>query len=148
MGRKLFLLILIVITGCTGTTVKKDDPDKTPDNYNLKIVIFNNEIKNPSEDNRCYYRIYINKVESGRTNTGLESQEKIFESKLSYGRHLFSIEKWVLDTKKGVYRKVNNVKQPKPSFYYFKVPKNKILKVTVKNTKSGRARYTEGIEKQ
>lgn len=147
MGRNLILLMLVLLTGCTGSTIKKDDPDKIPDNYNLKIVIFNNEINNPSEDNRCYYRIHINKVESGRTNTGLESQEKIFEAKLSGARHLFSIEKWVLDTKKGVYKKVNNVKQPKPAFYYFRIPEKKILKVTVKNTKSGKALYTEEIEK-
>ncbi len=148
MGRTLFLLIFIFLTGCTGSNIKHDDLDKIPDKYNLKIVIYNNEIKNPSEDNRCYYRIYINKIESGRTSTGLESQEKTFETKLPAARHLFLIEKWVLDTKRGVYRKVNNVKQPKPSFYYFKIPEKKILKVTVTNGKSGRAIYSEDIEKQ
>lgn len=96
----LFFSLVLFTFSCSGGKGVKKDNYKIPDRYNLKIVIFNGDVINPADDNRCYYRIYIDKVERGRTSTGLESQEKIFETKLRGKRHLFSIEKWILDEKK------------------------------------------------
>ena len=100
-----YLLILTAfmafIFSCGGEKIIREERFKKPDSYNFKFIIFNDDIKNPSQDRRCYYRIYIDKIEKGRTSTGLESQEKIFETTLEGERHLVSIEKWVLDKKRG-----------------------------------------------
>ena len=148
MKNILLILLAAAFTACTGKTVKNDDPFKTAGAYNLKVIIYNSDITNPDEDDRCYYRIYVNKIERGRTSTGLESQEKTFEGKVSGKRNLISIEKWILDKKRGRYRKVNNVRQPRPSFYYFSIPEKRVLRITVKNKNSGRAEYSEVLEKK
>lgn len=147
--RKLLLVSMTVILfSCGGGNSVKTDRYRVPDKYNLKIVVYNGDITDPSHDRRCYYRVYIDKVEKGRTGTGLESQEKTFETKLRGKRHLFTLEKWILDTKRGRYRKVNNVRQPKPSFYYFTVPEKRILVVTGRITRGSRIEFTESFEKE
>ena len=112
------ILSLALMTSCLTTTVK-DDPDAIPERYNMRFIGYDTGIENPSMDRRSYYKVYIDKVEAGRTTTGLESQKKTFEAKLSPNRHLITIEKWVLNPKKGAYEKVNNISQPKPNYCYF-----------------------------
>lgn len=97
---------------------------------------------NPDKDRICYYMIYIDKTESGRTNTGLESQEKYFEDLLLPNRHLIKIEKWVLNEQLGRYIKLNNIDQPKPDFIYINIEKNRVTRVTVKSSRSGIASYS------
>jgi Tol biopolymer transport system component len=139
--KKIYLLPLLtglIISGCI--TVSKDNSRQGKNNF--FITIFDTDIDSPDQDRHCYYVIYIDKVESGRTNTGLESQEKYFEEYLIPNRHLIKIEKWVLNENLGRYIKLNNIDQPKPDYIYVNIEKNKIVRVTVKSSKSGIASFS------
>lgn len=130
----------MMIISC-GTTEKEIIRKNTGEN-NFYISILDSDIDNPENDRRCYYTIYIDKVESGRTNTGLESQEKDFETLLAPNRHLIKVEKWILNEGLGRYVKMNNIDQPKPDFIYINIEKDKIVKLKLKSSKSGIATYS------
>ncbi len=146
----LALILSFNLTGCLTTQSEQSPSDnlnhdgsyKVPENHNFEFIGFNSNIDNPSQDRRSYYKIFIDKVEMGRTTTGLESQEKIYETRLTENRHVITIEKWVLDKKRGEYIKVNNIEQPKPSFYYFKSYKDKIVSVRLSSIIYGKAEYS------
>lgn len=141
----LFLILAcLLITEC-GTTVKKDINNNKSEN-NFYLSVYDSDIDNPENDRRCYYKIYIDKLESGRTITGLESQKKQFETDLSVNRHLVKVEKWVLNENMGRYVKMNNIDQPKPDFIYVNIEKNRIVKVTLKSSKAGTAFYSVEVE--
>lgn len=109
---------------------------RQPDAYNFKFVGYDADITNPENDRRSYYRIFIDKIEVGRTTIGLESQDKYFEAKIQPNRHLLVVEKWVLDEKSGKYLKLNNIHQPRPNYVYFGLPEKRIVVVTLKNDAS------------
>ena len=112
-------------------------------NVNFRIIAYDTEIANPDDDKRCYYKVFIDKIDAGRTTIGLESQKKYFEAKLSPNTHLIVIEKWVLDEREGEYKKLNNILQPKPNFYYFETRSNAVTEVTMVNDKkTNRAQYS------
>lgn len=112
-------------------------------NVNFRIIAYDTEIANPDDDKRCYYKVFIDKIDAGRTTIGLESQKKYFEAKLSPNTHLIVIEKWVLDEREGEYKKLNNILQPKPNFYYFETRSNAVTEVTIVNDKkTNRAQYS------
>jgi len=140
----LILFISLSIFGCsttdTGTIKKKDGQN------NFFIYIYDTDIDNPDNDRRCYYMIYIDKIEAGRTTTGLESQEKYFDTLLSSNRHLIKVEKWILNERLGRYVKMNNIDQPKPDFIYINIEEDKIVKVKLKSSKSGIASYSMSVE--
>jgi hypothetical protein len=99
---------------------------KKPQGYNVRFIAVDVGIDNPAMDRRSYYRILIDKVEAGSTTNALESQEKVFETTLEPGRHLITIEKFVLDEKKGRFVKLNNIDQPKPDYCYFRAQIDRI----------------------
>lgn len=134
----IILIIVSIISGCTGVRNENALQNKK----NFFITIFDTDIDNPDKDRICYYMIYIDKIESGRTNTGLESQEKYFEDILQPNRHLIKIEKWVLNEHLGRYIKLNNIDQPKPDFIYINIEKNRITSVIVKSSRAGIASYS------
>lgn len=140
----IILLISLSIFGCstidTGTIKKKEGEN------NFFIYIYDTDIDNPDNDRRCYYMIYIDKIEAGRTTTGLESQEKYFDTLLSSNRHLIKVEKWILNESLGRYVKMNNIDQPKPDFIYINIDEDKIVKVKLKSSKSGIASYSMTVE--
>jgi hypothetical protein len=144
------MLLAFIVTGCATQVKTKTDVDayRKPDRYNLKFIGFDAEIENPSDDRRSYYKIYINKAEEGRTTTGLESQEKTFETLLPPNRHLIVVEKWVLDQKSGRYVKLNNIDQPKPNFIYFTLPAKKIVIIEMKTVRDGAAEFRLDYEKE
>lgn len=140
----LIILISLSIFGCstidTGTIKKKEGEN------NFFIYIYDTDIDNPDNDRRCYYMIYIDKIEAGRTTTGLESQEKYFDTLLSNNRHLIKVEKWILNERLGRYVKMNNIDQPKPDFIYINIDEDKTIKVKLKSSKSGIASYSMTVE--
>lgn len=152
MKIKSFLFIFLLILGAAGcSTAGKGEfspvtPDASEDKINFMLTAYDTDIDDPAMDRRCYYRVYINKIDSGRTTTGLESQEKFFETSLSTNRHLVKLEKWVLDEEQGRYLKVNNIEQPKPDFIYITVPESATIKVTMKSTKFGNAAFSKNVE--
>jgi len=140
----LVLLAFLVNAGCTryGNEIIK----KTNSGNNFYITIHDSDVDNPENDRRCYYIIYVDKIESGRTTIGLESQEKYFETLLPSNRHLIKVEKWILNESLGRYTKMNNIDQPKPDFIYIIIEKNKIVNVKLQSSKSGTATYSMIIE--
>ncbi len=136
----IFLIALAASWSCktvqeeeTGIRVKK----------NFILVAYDADIEDPSSDRRSYYRVFIDKIDSGRTTTGLESQKKYFEAELSDNKHLIKVEKWVLDEKKGRYIKLNNIEQPKPDYIYVTTTEKKVTKIFLKSTKYGNAVYSK-----
>ena len=77
-----------------------DTTDVEEGEYNFKLIGLDKNINNPVDDRRSYYKVYINKIEAGRTTIGLESQSKIFKTILQNNNHLLIIEKWILDKRK------------------------------------------------
>lgn len=116
-------------------------------NVNFRFIAHDISITNPDDDKRCYYKVFIDKIDAGRTTIGLESQKKYFEAKLSPNTHLVVIEKWVLDEREGEYKKVNNILQPKPNYYYFETKSNAVTEVIMVNDKkTNTAQYSVSIK--
>jgi len=135
----LFFLVLLIASGCK--TVPTYEPpiepiiSPTEVNVNFRFIAYDTGITNPDDDKRCYYKIFIDKIDAGRTTIGLESQKKYFEAKLSSNMHLIVVEKWVLDEREGEYKKVNNILQPKPNFFYFETKASSLTELIMINDK-------------
>ncbi|MFC1670340.1 hypothetical protein ACFL20_08090 [Spirochaetota bacterium] len=144
----LFLIIPLIFFSCISSEKKVNGSNKIklPNKYNLKFLGYNSDIDNPENDRRSYYKIFINKVEMGRTTIGLESQIKLHQLKLNVNNHLLRVEKWVLDQKSGRYKKLNNIYQPKPNFFYFSIPENKIIIIKMKTGKYRKTMFTKEFE--
>jgi hypothetical protein len=137
------LALVFFIQGCVTTPVDKNGSRKK---YNLEFSGHDAGIDNPDLDRRSYYKIFLDKVEAGRTTTGLESQEKKYRGSLESNRHLLRVEKWVLDKRKGRYIKLNNISQPKPDFIYFNVPAKGTVVIKMKTSKKNRAHFAVSVE--
>ena len=149
----IFAAVMAVVlsgAGCRtgGGHVTIEDNYKHPGEYNFMLIAQSPGIDDPGRDLRCYYKVFINKVEKGRTDTALDSQKKYFKSVLPPNRHLLRVEKWVLDEKNEKYVKLNNVDQPKPNFIYFDVPVNRIVTIEMKVDNQGKADYILSHEKE
>ena len=147
----LFFLVLFIASGCK--TVPKYEPpiepiiSPTEVNINFRFIAYDTGITNPDEDKRCYYKIFIDKIDAGRTTIGLESQKKYFEAKLSSNMHLIVVEKWVLDEREGEYKKVNNILQPKPNFFYFETKASSLTELIMINDKMvNKAQFTVTLQ--
>ncbi|HOW81945.1 MAG TPA: hypothetical protein PK573_05250 [Spirochaetota bacterium] len=144
------LLFQAVVFGCTTgkDTVKEETPQVPPDEfllpekYNVRFIGYDDWIDLPENDRRCYYRVFIDKADEGRTTTGLESQEKYFETNLEPNRHLIMVEKWVLDESEGKYYKLNNIDQPRPNFVYFDLPGDRVVIITMVTGKDLEATFS------
>lgn len=136
-------LIIGMFVSCgTGPLLPEEGRYRQPENYNFKFIGYDSNITSPENDRRSYYRVFIDKIEVGRTTIGLESQDKYFEAKIQPNRHLLVVEKWVLDEKSEKYVKLNNIHQPRPNFIYFGLPEKRIVVVTLKNDAlQGRASF-------
>ena len=160
MKKQLSILLIIsffVSASCKSIETQKTDTSleapgfniikyKIPDNYNFKFIAIDTEIENPVNDRRSYYKIYIDKIEEGRTTTGLESQSKSFKIMLSSNRHLLSVEKWVIDKNAGRYVKLNNIEQPKPNYVYFNTQDNRIVIINMKSGKNGKTNFSQRFD--
>lgn len=142
----LITLIPLLLIQCSSVDKGVFDPEKKVPGINFVLTAYDTDIDDPAKDRRSYYRVYINKIDSGRTTTGLESQAKYFEAQLPPNRHLIKLEKWVLDEEQGRYVKVNNIEQPKPDFIYITVGDAGTVKITMKSTKYGNAAYSKVVE--
>ncbi len=139
-------LLSLMLIQCTSVDRGSLIPEKESSGINFILTAYDTDIDNPANDRRSYYRVYINKIDSGRTTTGLESQAKFFETQLPPNRHLIKLEKWVLDEELGRYIKVNNIEQPKPDFIYVTAGDRGIIKITMKSTKFGNAAFSKVVE--
>ena len=99
-----------------------------PESYNL-VFEGADTMQSATTDNKIiFYKIFIDGVEVGRTETGIAPVSKVFTVSLDSGKyHVISPERWELDRKKEEYVRMNNVYQPKPVKVY--VPENRIIKL-------------------
>jgi len=141
-----FLIIFLSILQFGCKTIDQGSIKKYNGENNFSISIYDSDIDNPEIDRRCYYIIFIDKIESGRTTIGLESQEKFFETLLTPNRHLIKVEKWLLNENLGRYYKLNNIDQPKPDFIYITIDNDKIVKLKLKSSKTGISSYSMTTE--
>ena len=111
------------------------------DSINFRFEAADLSINNPDQDKRVFFKIFIDKIEMGRTGTGLESQKKSVDLGISSNSHLLVIEKWILDERASRYVKVNNIDQPKPNFLYFDLPEDKKIIVRYNGIREGKAEY-------
>ncbi len=128
----LMILLLSSMNYCVTDSTLRDETRRFPREYNFKFIGYDENIVHPESDKRAFYKIYIDKLEAGRTTIGLESQMKTFNSTISNNRHLLVVEKWVLDEKKMKYVKLNNIDQPKPNYVYFNLPTDSVTVITLK----------------
>lgn len=135
------ILFIIVLLACnTGSNIT--DGGNIQYKYNFIITASDSDIDHPDKDRLSFYVVYIDKIEAGRTTTGLESQDKYYETNLSENKHLVTLEKWVLDKSKNRYAKLNNIEQPKPDFIYIVIEKGKQTRVKMKSATTGVATYS------
>jgi len=125
-------LCIFTLYSCLHRGVQERDGEEGT-RYNFKLLAYDENINDPQSDRRSFYKVYIDKIETGRTTIGLESQIKSFETRLSSNRHLLIVEKWVLVEKKKKYIKLNNIDQPKPHFLYFNLPRESRVVITMRN---------------
>ncbi|GEM_PF-713282 len=100
--------------------------------YNI-ILEFNDNVELKDEvstnENMIYYRINVNGVETGRTETALSETGSSSMIKAETGRYcLIKAERWELDKIKGRYVRVNNIYQPEAIKLF--VPENRIIKIS------------------
>jgi len=133
--------VLILFTACKTDSVITDHGN-IQYKYNFTITASDFDINHPDKDRLSFYVVYIDKVESGRTTTGLESQDKYFEINLTENKHLITLEKWVLDKTRDKYVKLNNIEQPKPDFIYIIIQTGRQTRVKMKSGSTGVATYT------
>ena len=109
---------------------------KEPDEFNLIIsAIDKGKQKKSTDEEMVFYKIYIDGVYSGRTETALTSVYKAYSTKVELNKyHVLRLERWELSKQKKRYIRVNNVYQPN-SIRFF-VPQKRILAIDV--TFSGR----------
>jgi hypothetical protein len=102
-----------------------------PDAYNLVFQALdekNAENTPVSEGNLIFYKIIIDGIESGRTETGISNLLREYALMVEPGRyHIVTAERWELDKKKQQYARVNNIMQPKPMKLY--IPENGIIRI-------------------
>ncbi len=144
-SRLIFIIIVMMLSGCS-TAVRhisdQSETEKETEKGRILLKVIDSGIDGPSEDRRVFYRIYMNKLETGRTTTGLESQYKTYETSVSPNRHLIMLEKWALNAEQGEYVKLNNINQLKPSYCYIVVESGKTTEVVVTGKKDGAAEYS------
>ncbi|MGL4370080.1 MAG: hypothetical protein ACRCUT_10480 [Spirochaetota bacterium] len=97
---------------------------KKPDMFNLRLCAVS---INSVSVRQCYYRIFIDGQEAGRTAIGSESEEKSFEYLASALPHTLSLEKYILDEGKQRYVKLKNIEQPKPDSFAFDLPAERVI---------------------
>ncbi|MFW6365522.1 MAG: hypothetical protein ACOC2H_03485 [Spirochaetota bacterium] len=147
MKRICVILCLALLASCA--TVQREEQAQTGEatvlggDVSLTITVRDTAIGRPEDDRRCYYRVFIDKVEAGRTDIALESQRKSFTATVERNTHLIRIEKYVLDPEKERYVKLNNIQQPKPDYFYIESAGKTRQTVTIEhNVQTNQATYS------
>jgi hypothetical protein len=103
------------------------------DEYNLVISAYEEdpESSRPGTRSMVFYKVFIDGIESGRTETGVSGSEKFLRTSVTPGGyHLVRLERWELSVKRNRYRRANNIYQPKKIRIY--IPQKRIIKLEVK----------------
>jgi hypothetical protein len=102
-----------------------------PDEYSLAIQAVDETSTEPDDRQMIFYKIFIDGIETGRTDCGPAGLLREFRTRLDANKyHLIKLERWVLNTAKGRYDRVNNIHQPKPQQIF--LPMNRVVKLVIK----------------
>ncbi|MBN2080053.1 MAG: hypothetical protein JW838_13885 [Spirochaetes bacterium] len=102
-----------------------------PEEFNFEITVFDDMESESIAREMLFYKVFIDGVESGRTDTGPAGLERSFKTLLETDRwHLVTLERWVLNQARGRYERANNVLQPKIQRVY--MPMNRIIGMRVR----------------
>ncbi len=106
-----------------------------PGEYNLIIEAVDLEA-GAAGDEKIFYRVTVNGIETGRTDTGPAVAPRIFKTRVTTGRYaVVMMERWELDTGKERYVRSNNIKQPGPLRIY--MPENLVMSLRLRYTGRG-----------
>ncbi len=102
-----------------------------PGEFNFEITVFDDVETESIVRDMLFYKVFINGVESGRTDTGPAGLERSFRTLLEAGgEYLITLERWVLNQARGRYERANNVLQPKTQ--RVSMPLNRIILMRVR----------------
>ncbi len=100
---------------------------RTPGGHNLEIEAID-DTPGPPSGRMLFYKVYINGVEAGRTDTGPAETRRVFRHSVAAGEYLVvTAERWELNIRRERYERANNIMQPEPQRLY--VPEGLILRV-------------------
>ncbi len=102
-----------------------------PEEYNMLIQAEDIKVSEQDEREMVFYKVFIDGIESGRTDSGPLSLSREFHVKVDANKyHLIKLDRWVLNAAKGRYDRENNIRQPKTEHIY--IPMNRIVKISIK----------------
>jgi hypothetical protein len=85
-----------------------------PDEWNLLIEAVD-VYPGASEWNMVFYKVFVDDVEAGRTDTGNPSVARSMQLDLDPDcMHVVRMERWELNSARGRYERANNIRQPAP----------------------------------
>ncbi|MDH5716234.1 MAG: hypothetical protein OEZ22_01185 [Spirochaetia bacterium] len=118
---KYLILTIVLIINCAGFFTRSPE-----DNF-FFIAQDMGETK-ISEDKLIYYKIYINNEYVAKTPAGYFFEEKKISLYIKPGKHIFYVERWILDEPDEVYKRANNVWQMPENVYLNVGEKKAIIK--------------------
>jgi hypothetical protein len=101
-----------------------------PEGFNLVIQAVDINVPDPNDRDMIFYKVIIDGVESGRTDSGpagLAREMKVMVEPNRY--HSVRLERWILNSGKGRYDRENNIRQPKSQHLY--IPLNRVVKLII-----------------
>ena len=101
-----------------------------PSEHNLAVKAVDLPGSEMSSDDMIFYKVYIDGVYAGRTDTAPAVLEKEFTHTVTADKHhLVKMERWELDKKAQQYKRSNNIRQPGEQRLY--VPAGRIMALDV-----------------
>jgi len=98
-----------------------------PETHNLLIEVVDQKAGDDPE-RRVFYRVLMNGIESGRTDTGPPDTPRVYRTSVSPDTsHVVALERWELNMARKRYERSNNIYQPGPVKIF--MPRNLVLGV-------------------
>lgn len=100
---------------------------RSPGAHNLEVEAIDDTPGSPS-GGMLFYKVFINGVEAGRTDTGPAQTRRVFRHAVAAGEYLvIAFERWELNLRRERYERANNIMQPEPMRLH--VPEGVVLKI-------------------
>jgi hypothetical protein len=107
-----------------------------PDEYSLAVQAVDENIAEADDRTMIFYKIFIDGVEVGRTDSGPAGLQREFRTRVEPNKyHLVKLERWALNSGKGRYDRENNIRQPKVQNIY--IPMNRVVKLIIRSDRKG-----------
>jgi hypothetical protein len=101
-----------------------------PDGFNMIIQAVDGTRTDQDDREMIFYKVIIDGVESGRTDSGPAGLAREMKLMLEPNRyHQVRLERWILNPGKGRYDRENNIRQPRMKEIY--IPMNRIVKLVI-----------------